>query len=423
MFKYIKKKILVNLEIGSYNLRSLVSEILPNNKLSILAVGITRTKGIKNGKIYSVDLFIKCIKNVLDQVESISKFKIKSLFLLISSSYIHCIYENGMVLLKGKEVTNDDILNVINVAKSIRLSNKYIILHTIPIEYILDTNKGIKNPLGLSGLRMEVKVLLVICRSNIINNIKKIFFYLNIKIEKIIFSNLITNYSLLNNNEKESNICVVDIGSYITTISFYHFNTLFYFKIFPYAGNLVTNDISYVLNLSKLESEFIKINYGCLNISLFKKNKKIEFINFMFKNSFSKDILEKTLFNIIKSRYLELLYLINQEILKLYNLFFDQYEFGNLYNIIFIGGSSQIPGLLSCAKKIFNFNVRIGIPQKYLNDISSLSKDKDIFISSFSNIISSLLYFKNIYLNKNLNYITLKKNFFLYKLWKFFFNY
>ncbi len=422
MFRYINKKILVSLEIGSYNLRSLVSEILPNNKLSILGVGITKTRGIKDGKIYNINLFIECVKDVINQIELISKFKIKSLFLLVSGSYIHCVYESGMILLKGKEVTSNDIVNVINVAKSIKLSNNNFILHVVPIEYILDSNKGIKNPLGLSGLRMQVKVLLVICDKNIINNIKKVFFYLNIKIEKIIFSSLITNYSLLNDSEKESNIYIVDIGFNITTISFYHLNNLFYFKIFPYAGNLVTNDISYVLNLSKSESDFIKNNYGCLNKSLFKKKKKIEILNFILKNNFSEDILERTLFNVIKARYLELLYLINKEICKLHNNIFDKYKFSNLYNIIFIGGSSQIPGLLEYIKKIFNFNVRIGIPQKYFNNISYLLKDKNIFISSFSNIISSLIYIKDIYINKNLNFISFKKKSFLYKMWNFFLN-
>ncbi len=421
MFQYINKKILVSLEIGTYNLRSLVSEILPDNKLSILGISITKTKGIENGIISNVDLFTRCIKNVINKVECVSKFKITSLFLLISGNYIHCIYENGMVLLEGKEVTQNDILKVIKVAKSIILPNNYFILHTLPLEYILDSNKGIKNPLGLTGVRMKVKVLLIICNLIIINNIKKIFLNLNIRIKKIIFSGLVSNYSLFTNNEKESNVYLIDIGSNTTVISFYHLNTLFYFKIFPYAGNLITNDISYALNLSKSESELIKINYGCLDISLLKKNKDIEVLNMMLKNNFSKNILDKTLFHIIKDRYRELLNLINQEILKLQNNFFYEDKFSSLKNIILIGGSCEIPGLLNYSKKIFNHNVRIGIPQKYIKNFSYL-KDKNIFISSFTNIVSSLLYIKDIYLNKNLPNFVSNKTYFLKKMWNFFFN-
>ncbi len=422
MFRYINKKILVSLEIGTYNLRSIVSEILPNSKLSILGIGITKTKGIKNGIIYNIELLKKCIRNVINKVEYVSKFRVTSLFLLISGSYLSCIYENGMILLKGKEVTNNDIFNVIKVAKSIVLSNNYFILHTLPIEYVLDSNKGIKNPLGLSGIRMQVKVLLIICNSNIINNIRKIFLSLNINIEEIIFSGLVSNYSLFTENEKESNVYIIDIGSSTTTISLYYLNNLFYFKVLPYAGNLITNDISYTLNLSKSDSELIKINYGCLDISLWKKNKNIKIFNFIFKDNFSKDILEKTLFNIIKDRYSELLNLINQEILKLHNNLFYKDKFNNLCNIILIGGSSEIPGLLNYSKKFFSYNVRIGIPKRYIKNFYYL-KNKDIFISSFSNIIGSLLYIKNIYLNKNLdNFAFKKKKNFFKKVWDFFFN-
>ncbi len=421
MFQYINKKILVSLEIGTYNLRALVGEILPNNELSILGIGITKTKGIENGIISNVELFTQCIKNVISKAECTSKFKITSLFLLISGTYFHCVYENGMILLEGKEVTQNDISKVIKVAKSVILPNNYFILHTVPVEYILDSNKGIKNPLGLSGIRMKVKVLLIICNLIIINNIKKIFWNLNIKIKKIIFSGLVSNYSLFTNHEKESNVYLVDIGSSATIISFYHLNTLFYFKIFPYAGNLVTNDISYALNLSKSESELIKINYGCLDISLLKKNKNIEIFDLMLKNNFSKNILDKTLFNLIKDRYTELLNLIHQEILKLQNNFFYEDKFSNLYNIILIGGSCEIPGLLDYSKKIFNYNVRIGIPKRYIKKFSYF-KDKNIFVSSFSNIVSSLLYIKDIYLNKNLSNFVFKKNFFLKKIWNFFFN-
>ncbi len=422
MFKYINKKILVSLEIGSHNLKSLISEILPNNKLSILGIGVTKTKGIENGLISNVDLFSKCIKKVINKVELISKYKITSLFLLISGSYINCIYEYGMVLLKNNEVTQNDILKVIKVAKSIKLLNDCFILHTVPIEYIVDSNKGIKNPLGLSGIRMKVKVLLIICNSIIINNIKRIFLSLNIKIKKIIFSGLVANYSLFTLSEKESNVYLVDIGSNITTINFYHLNTLLYFKVLPYAGNLITNDISYVLNLSKSKSELIKVNYGCLDITLFKKNKNIEIFSFVSKENFSVNILEKTLFHVIQDRYLELLSLINKEILKLQNNYFYKYKFGNLYTIILIGGSSQIPGLLNYSKKIFNFNVRIGILKKYMRNYFCV-KDKNIFNSSFSNIMGSLLYIKDTYINKKFNNLIVKeKYFFLKKIWNFFFN-
>ncbi len=423
MFKYINKKLFISLEIGDYNLKSLISEILPNNKLSILGIGVTKTKGIENGKICNINLFIKCVKNIINKIEIMSKIKINSLFLVISGNYVNCIYEYGMILLKGKEITNNDICKVIKVAKSVKLSNDYTVLHVVPLEYTVDSNKGIKNPLGLSGMRMKVKVLLIICNSILINNFIRVFLLLNIKIKKIIFSGLISNYSLLTKEEKKSDVYIVDIGSSITTINFYHLNSLSYFKIFPYGGNLVTNDISYILNLSKLKSEFIKINYSSLDISLFNKNKDVKIFNFISKKYFYEGTLEKTLFNIIKSRYIEILYLINKKIIKLRNKLSLNYKYSNFCNVILSGGFSQIPGLLKYAKKIFNFNVRIGIPKKNINNISYLLKDRNIFISSFANIISSLLYIKNIYLDKNVNnFFFPKKIFFLKKIWNFFFN-
>ncbi len=395
MSQYVRR-ILSNLEIGSFELKLLVSEILPDNTLTLLSINVIKTKGIKNGEIYSLNLLSQCILELVSKVEYLLNMVIHSLNISISNNSIRCVNEIGMVSLLNKKVTVYDIENVINMAKNIKLLKNNFLLHVVPQEYIIDNYEGIRNPLGLSGMRLQVKVLLIICDSYFIKNLRKVIRLSNLNVSKLYFSGIVSGYSVLSNGEKESGVCLVDIGFNNINISLYCYGILLYTLIIPYAGDIITNDISYEFNIPYLESEYIKVHYSYLSNLKLQNNIIIKIPNMSnISNVLFYDISRNKLLEVVKLRYLEFFDLIKinllfleKKILKFHKNFFLN------SGIVFIGGGSLIYGLLSFAKKKFKFNVRIGNCLENFKSMSYIAKDIDISSPIFATVVGMLFYLK-----------------------------
>jgi len=172
MTKVINKKLIVGLEIGTTKTIALIGEISEDNVINIIGKGISKSKGINQGVIQDLKSTIKCIKKVINQAESMADCKISSLYLALSNKHIHCQNEIGIAPISKKEITKNDIKNVIHTAKCVKIRHAHKILHIIPQEYSVDQQTGIKNPIGLSGIRMEAKVHLITCH----NEIKKKYY-------------------------------------------------------------------------------------------------------------------------------------------------------------------------------------------------------------------------------------------------------
>lgn len=405
-----KNKILIaGLEIGTTKIVVLVGEILSNNMIHIIGIGQCPSKGIDKGNINNLKSVISCIKQVIHEAEIIAECNIKSIYLAFSNQYIKCKNEIGIVPINKNEVTENDIKYAIYTAKSIKLNHDYNILHIIPQEYSIDQNHGIKNPIGLSGYRMQVNIHLITYKNTLKKNLIKAIQECNLKIKKIIFSGLASSKAILTIEEKKSGVCVIDIGSGNINIVIYINGSIQHSEVIPYAGNTVTNDIAYAFNTSFRNAEIIKKKYGSIIFSSLTASELIEISNLYGIST--KKIQKNILIEVIESRYSELLNIIKNIILKI------QKKLHNLgkpniigSGIVLTGGGAKITSLKILAKKIFNMKIRIA------NPIQIKTYNDHIIDPSYSTVIGLLKYGLEIYYKKkeNINKKKILKKWFYY---------
>ncbi|CAL4320338.1 Cell division protein FtsA [Buchnera aphidicola (Chaitophorus sp. 3695)] len=413
MIKLTNKKLIVGLEIGTTKVTVLVGEKLNNGEIKVIGIGNCPSRGIDKGNIHDLESIVKCIQKAIYQAEKMSNHKIYSINLSFSNKYIQYKNEIGMVSINTGEVSQEDIKNVINTAKSVRINDKYHILHVIPQEYIIDEQSGIKNPLGLSGIRMQAKVHLITSYYNIEKNIVKAVQKCNLKVNKIIFSGLASSQAILTEEEKKLGVCILDIGGGTIDLLIYVNGSLQHSQVIPYAGNIITKDISYAFSISMSDAEYLKIKYGCASSFLQENLKKIEIKR--SKENKSQTFNQEKLIEVIELRCLELLEIINKKILKLQKKFKDNHSKYNLNaGIVITGGVSKTKFFLDCAERVFQMKVRMG----YIKNIHGLKND--INQPEYSTVIGLLNFQNTKYALENNFLYSKKKKSWLYKIKNFF---
>ncbi|VFP84905.1 Cell division protein FtsA [Buchnera aphidicola (Cinara splendens)] len=385
----IKKNIITGLEIGATKITVLIGEILQCGMINIIGFSKQKVQGIEKGKINNLELLIHCINTSIQKAEKMAQCKIYSVYLSISHNEISCQNEIGITPIKNKEVTQKEIDTVIKTATSVKIKYNHKILHIIPQEFLVDNQSGIKNPIGLSGMRVQANVHLITGNINIHKNIIKAIQKCGVHVKKNIFIGLASSLSVLTEEEKDLGACLVDMGGETMNISIYINGSLYHNAVIPYAGNTVTRDIAYAFSLSYSDAEFIKKKYGyaiedisvtCKNLEIMtKKGEKI--VNCHYQS----------LVEVIEPRYTELLQLVNKEILYSYthcrNINPNKYP--KISNIVLTGGSSKIKNLLKCANKVFQTNIIIKKPCNIPDIPEYLAHPK------YATIIGLLQYGKN----------------------------
>lgn len=382
------KRTIVGLEIGSTKISILIGEISEGGKINIIGFSSNPSIGVEKGKINNLELLIKCIKKSMHDAETMAKQKIKSIYLALSNKDIDYRNEIGIIPIKGDEVTQEDLKNVINTAKSVQIHHDHHVLHVIPQEYSIDQQIGIKNPIGLSGVRMQANVHLITCHHNSEKNVIKAVEKCGMIVKKTIFSGLASSSSVLTEEEKNLGVCVIDIGGGTMDINIYTTGSLRYSKVIPYAGDIVTNDIAYAFSISQKEAEYIKIKHGCVTKSLIGFREDFEISGSDGKKI--KNLYQTALIEIIEPRYYELLQMINNEILKLNkNDGKKSIKEEILSGIVLTGGGSKIKFLKEFAEMIFEMPVRIKKPCNLENI------PKEICKQEYSTIAGLLLFIRN----------------------------
>ncbi|OQM34223.1 cell division protein FtsA [bacterium endosymbiont of Pedicinus badii] len=394
MSKEIEKKLLVGLEIGTTKVIAVIGERFPDGLINVVGFGIYPSKGIDKGRINDLESVVKCVHNAVDQAEMMANCHVTSVYLAFSSRHICCKNEIGIVPITKEEVTEQDIYNVLYTAQSVKIKDEYQIIHVIPQEYSIDSQKGIKNPIGLSGIRMKSYVHLISCRKDAIKNVIKAVEKCGIKVDKLVFSGLSTSFSVLTEEEKELGSCVIDIGSGTMDFSIFTDSSLRYVKSIPYGGEIVTNDISYAFGISTNEAEFLKIRYGSAFLKNNKEQEEVVEIPKMDGRP-EKIIQKKNLVQVIEPRYAELLQLVNIEIIQIQEKLKKKGIKNQLSSgIVLTGGGAKMKDLLSCAQKVFHMQVRIGYPN---NTTDSFKEVKD---PSFSTVLGILNFEQEVGLKK-----------------------
>ncbi|AHG60160.1 cell division protein FtsA [Buchnera aphidicola] len=388
------RKLVVGLEIGTTKVVTLVGEILIDSTIKIIGYGTCISKGINKGRINDLNTVVSCIQESINKAEIMADCQITSVYLSLSNKYINCQNEIGIVPISEDEVTKEDVENVIHTAKSVKILNEHHILHVIPKEYSIDQQSGIKNPIGLSGVRMQVKAHLITCHENMSKNIIKAVEKCDLKVDQVIFSGLASSKAVLTKDERQLGVCMIDIGGGTIDFTVYIDDAIQYSQVIPYGGNIVTRDISYAFSTSYTDAENMKIKYGSAIKPILGESKNIDCSH--INGNFQKNLQQDALIEVIESRYIELLSLVKNNILSIQKKLYKNGEKHDLLSgIVLTGGGSNIAFLTECAEKVFHKKVRIAKP---LN-ISGLIED--IMEPNYATVVGLLHYGKELYINVN----------------------
>ncbi|ASK77921.1 cell division protein FtsA [Paraphotobacterium marinum] len=361
MTKLIDKQIIVGLDIGTSKISVVIGECINENEINIIGFGSSPSAGVDKGGVNDLESVILSVQNAINKAEEMSECEISNVYLSLSGRHIVCQTEKGMVPISDKEVTQKDVENVIHTARSVKINNEYKTLHVIPQEFTIDFQQGIKNPVGLSGVRMEATVHMINCHNDMAQNLVKAVQRCNLKVDDLIFSGLASSHSSLTMDEKELGVCLIDIGAGTMDLAIWTGGSLRYAAVIPYAGNNVTADIAYAFGTPTNNAEELKVKFGCALSSEVNKDDKIDVPSVGGRPS--RTLHSKTLAEVIEPRYIELFGMIREKIDEIQiNLNSSGTKHHLAAGVVLTGGASKIEGIADCAERIFQMQARVGVP-------------------------------------------------------------
>jgi cell division protein FtsA len=357
------KKLIVGLDIGTSKVVAIVGEIGLDGDIEIVGIGSNPSKGMKKGVVVNIESTVQSIQRAVEEAELMAGCQIHSVYVGVAGSHIRSLNSHGIVAIKDKEVYRADLERVIDAAQAVAIPADQKILHILPQEYVIDNQEGIKEPLGMSGVRLEAKVHLVTCAVNAAQNIEKCIRRCGLDVEEIILEQLASSYSVLTDDERELGVCLVDIGGGTTDIAIFTEGSIRHTGVIPIAGDQVTNDIAMALRTPTQHAEEIKIKYACALTQLAGADDTIKVPSVGDRPP--RDLSRQSLAEVVEPRYDELFTLVQAELRR--SGFEDMVPAG----VVLTGGTSKMEGAVELAEEIFHMPVRVGYPASVrgLNDI------------------------------------------------------
>jgi len=348
-------KMIVGLDIGTSKVVAIVGEITPSGRLDIVGLGSHQSRGLKKGVVVNIESTVQSIKRAVEEAELMAGCRIHSVYAGIAGSHIRSLNSHGIVAIRDREVYPLDLERVIDAAQAVAIPADQKILHILPQEYVIDSQEGIKEPLGMSGVRLEAKVHLVTCAVNAAQNIEKCIRRCGLEVEDIILEQLASSYSVLTEDERELGVCLVDIGGGTTDIAIFTEGAIRHTGVIPIAGDQVTNDIAMALRTPTQYAEEIKIKYACALAQLAGADQTIKVPGVGDRPP--RDLSRQALAEVVEPRYDELFTLVQAEIRR------SGYEEVLAGGIVLTGGTAKMEGAVELAEEIFHMPVRLGVPQ------------------------------------------------------------
>lgn len=363
MAKKSDRNLIIGLDIGTSKVSCIVGEVNPEGEVEVIGLGTHPSRGLKKGVVVNLEATVQSIQRAVDEAELMAGCRISSVYAGIAVSHIISMNSHGIVAIKDKEVTQGDIDRVIDSARAVAIPADQKILHILPQEYVIDRQEGIKEPVGMSGIRLEARVHIVTGAVSAAQNIVKCIRRCGLEVEDIILEQLASSAAVLADDEKELGVCLVDIGGGTTDIAVFTDGAIRHTAVIPIAGDQVTNDIAVALRTPTQFAEEIKIKHACALTQLASLEDQIEVPSIGDRPV--RQISRLNLTEIVEPRYEELLMLVQAELRR--SGFEDLIAAG----IVISGGSAKVEGLVELAEEIFHVPVRIGIPQSItgLNEV------------------------------------------------------
>ncbi|MBI3899185.1 MAG: cell division protein FtsA [Gammaproteobacteria bacterium] len=348
-------KLIVGLDIGTSKVLAIVAEVTPTGEVEIVGVGHHPSRGMKRGVVVNIESTVQSIQRAVEEAELMAGCQIHSVFAGIAGSHIASFNSHGIVAIKDKEVGQDDVERVLEAARALAIPADQKLLHILPQEFIIDKQDGIREPIGMSGVRLEAKVHIVTGAVSAAQNIVKCVRRCGLEVDDIILEQLASSMSTLTEDEKELGVCMIDIGGGTTDISVFTEGAIRHTAVIPIAGDQVTNDIAIALRTPTQFAEDIKQKYGCALTQLAHRDESLEVPS--VGDRAPRKLSRQMLAEVIEPRIEELYGLVQAELRR--SGFEDVLGSG----MVITGGSSKMEGMVDLAEEVFHMPVRLGIPQ------------------------------------------------------------
>ncbi len=348
------KDLIVALDIGTSKVVAVVAEMLPEGRFEVLGLGQHDSRGMRKGVVVNIESTVNSIQHALEEAELMADCKIRDVFTGIAGSHIRSFNSSGMVAIKDKEVTSTDVARVLETAKAINIPTDQQVLHVLTQEYIVDGQEDIREPIGMSGIRLEVRVHIVTGAVSAAQNIVKCVRRCGLEVEDLILQPIASSLSCLTPDEKELGVVLVDIGGGTTDVAIYTGGAIRHTAVIPIAGDQITGDIAAALRTPTPEAEEIKLRHGLAKQMLAGTEERIEVPGLGDRGP--RQLSRQALGAVIEPRVEELFGLVQQVVRD------SGYDDLLSSGVVLTGGSSQMTGMVELAEDVFLKPVRIAVP-------------------------------------------------------------
>ena len=349
-----KENTVVGLDIGTTKICAIVGEVVEDG-VDIIGIGTAPSRGLRKGVVINIESTVESIRKAVEEAEVISGTKIHSVYTGIAGGHIRGINSHGICALRDQEVRATDVEKAIEAAQAVAIPLDREVIHVIPQEFVVDDQDGIKDPVGMSGVRLEAKVHIVTAAVTSAQNIVKCCNRAGLNVNDIILEQLAAAESTLTPEEKDLGVVIIDIGGGTSDLAVFSGGSLVHTSVLSIGGNHITNDIAIGLRTPLIDAERLKQRHGCALSSLIGREETIEVPSVGGRSD--RVIARQILSEIIEPRVEEVFTLIKQEIAK------SGYEDMIASGIVLTGGSTLLEGIADLAEQVFNLPVRRGIPK------------------------------------------------------------
>ena len=349
------RQLLVALDIGTSKIVTLVAEITPEDTLNLIGMGSHPSRGLKKGVVVNIESTVNAIQRSLEEAELMADAKIREVITGIAGSHIKSFNSHGMVAIKDKEVSQYDIDRVIETARAVNIPMEQQVLHILEQEFIIDGQGGVRQPAGMSGMRLEVKVHIVTGAVSAAQNIMKCVRRCGLEVKDLMLQPLASADAVLLDDERDLGVCLVDIGGGTTDIAVFTDGAIKHTSVIPIAGDQITNDIAMALRTPTKDAEELKIAHGVALRQLASSTEMIEVPGVGDRGP--RELSRQTLAEVIEPRVEELYSLIQRELRS------SGLEELLSSGIVITGGSSLMKGMVELGEEVFHMPVRVGYPR------------------------------------------------------------
>lgn len=354
MARRSEKNLLVGLDIGTSKVAALVGELKADDTIEIIGIGTHPSHGLKKGVVVDIESTVQSIQRAVEEAELMAGCEIHSVHAGIAGSHVRSLNSHGITAIKDHEVVQADVDRVIDAARAVAIPADQKILHILPQEFIIDDQEGIREPIGMSGVRLEARVHMVTGAVSAAQNIVKCIRRCGLEVDDLVLGQLSSSYAVLGEDEKELGVCLVDMGGGTTDLAVFTDGAIRHTACIPIAGDQVTNDIAVALRTPTQHAEDIKVRHGCA-LSSRGVSEDIEVPSIGERPA--RQLSRQTLAEVVEPRYEELLNLLQGELRR--SGFEDLVAGG----VVLTGGAAKMDGLMELAEDVFHMPVRLGIPQ------------------------------------------------------------